>query len=62
MTKIAIALDPNSDYAYPIYRNDGRYQIDLGGATGMSDPIEFPNDVTAINWFRDVVERDSDDK
>ena len=34
MTKIAIAVD--GDFAFPIYRKDGKYCIDLGGATSSS--------------------------
>ena len=53
MTKIAIAVD--GDFAFPIYRKDGKYCIDFGGAIGMSDLIEFENDVKAIRYLHKVV-------
>lgn len=54
MTKIAIVLD--GDYVYPIYRKNGRYHIDFGGAHGLSDALTFENDVKAICWLRKRVE------
>ena len=54
MTKIAIIID--GEYEYPIFRDKGLYHIDFGGAVGMSDPLEFENDVKAISWLRKHVE------
>ena len=54
MTKLAIVVD--GDYAYPIYRDNGKYRIDFGGAQGISDELEFESDVKAISWLRKKVE------
>ncbi len=51
MVKIAIVID--GDYEFPVYRTDGKYSIDLGGAIGMSDPIVFESDTKAIRYFNE---------
>lgn len=50
MTKIAIAVD--GEWAYPIYRHNGKYHIDFGGAVGLSDPLTFDSDVKAIRYLQ----------
>lgn len=47
MVKIAIVVD--GDYEFPIYKDNGFYYIDLGGAFGMSDPLTYESDTKAIS-------------
>lgn len=56
MIKLAIAVEKDTGFAYPIYKSDGMYFIDMGGAMGMSDPLEFDNDVKAISFLQHLVE------
>lgn len=50
MVKIAIVVD--GDYEFPIYKDNGKYYIDLGGSFGMSDPLSFDGDTKAISTLQ----------
>ena len=56
MVKIAIVVD--GDYSLPIYKDNGLYYIDFGGAMGMSDPLEFESDVKAISHLQNAYYND----
>ena len=53
MVKIAIIVD--GEWAYPIYRDNGKYRVDFGGMTGLSDLLEFTSDTKAISYLRKAV-------
>ena len=52
MVKIAIIV--GSDAIHPIYRSEGSYHVDLGGATGIVGPFDFPGDTKAIRGLMDM--------
>ena len=56
MDKIAIVVD--GEWEYPIYRDNGKYYIDMGGAMGMSEPLDYPSDTKAIAHLQSVIESD----
>lgn len=35
-------------FEFPVFKSEHGYQLDLGGAFGLCDPVEFANDAEAM--------------
>lgn len=47
------------DWSYPVLLDDeGFYHVDLGGAYGVFDPLEFDSDEEALGFFAKRLEEE----